>query len=351
MNPQWTQVRLTPAIHAAWVGVGRPNDFRAIINGIDTAVRVGVSGPMVQQYRIGVGDSSSDLAVFNSMVQSGDASMQAGDFAGAVVFYQGAGQFGAVTLGPEIDTETNGASKFLTGDAWSVNTNLAAIPTTGATQSDAQNAQGFVRQMGNDYTQAVAITPAPSGGGGGGGSPTQPSSTLVSLAQSVVNYFQSNPCSQSAVSAVTQFQQQYNQEGSVNLTVDGKYGPYTQQALQNVLNASGGGSAPANCFPGGGGPTRPPSPTPTPGGGPGGSNVNILNTQGLPAWVPWAIGLVAVAAGVGLLAYARREPGHTPATVPGHSVHPLPPRRHVVHRLARRPVRRAARRRTIRRRR
>lgn len=348
MNPQWTAVRLTPEIHAAWVGVGRPNDWRGTIRGIDTAIRVGVQGPMVQQYRVGVGDVASDFAVFNSLMQQGDTALAQGDYPNAVVSYQGAGQFGAVTLGPELDTQTNGASKFLTGDAWSINTNLAALPSLTAAQSDAQNAQGYIRQIANDYTQAVAISPAP--GGGGGGSPIQPSSTLANLAQGVVSYFQSNPCTQTSVSAVSQFQTQYNQEGSVALKVDGKYGPYTQDAVQRVLDASGGGSAPGNCFPsgGGGGPSKP---IPQPNGPGGGTNVNILNGGSLPAWVPWAIGLVAVAAGVGLLAYTR---GPTKILAPATPV-PKHPTHHPVHhrlpatRLSRRPIRRAARRRARRR--
>jgi len=62
----------------------------------------------------------------------------------------------------------------------------------------------------------------------------------------VVAYFQSNACTQSSIPAVVDFQNAWNAENPDDqLVVDGKYGPLTQGALQNVMGAT---PVPANCF-------------------------------------------------------------------------------------------------------
>lgn len=236
---------------------------------------------------VGLGDAASDLSVFDAFVARGDAALSAGDYMSSVIAYQTAGQNGATTIGPEIDAQTGGASQPLTNQAWGINTNLAAVNNgstgTPPSQTDAQNAQGFVRQMENLYHQAIAM---PSGGG------ATPSSALTSAAQSLVQWLQANGCTTSSVSAVVAFQTAYNAEGSQQIATDGKYGPITQGALQRVLSASGGGTAPQNCFGGGPAPSPSPSPTPTPSS----------NTTGLP-WGTIAVAGAAVA-GVAAIAYA-----------------------------------------------
>jgi hypothetical protein len=248
--------------------------------------------------RVGFGDAASDLGVFDTFVARGDASLGAGDYPTAVIAYQVAGQNGATQIGPEIDAQTGGASQPLTNQAWSINTNLAAVNNgtnaasgnpTGSVlpgQADAQQAQGFVRQMQNLYHQAISTPPA--------GPMATPSSRLASAAQTLVQWLQTNGCSTSSIGEVTTFQTIYNTEGQSTLTVDGKYGPATQAALQRVLDVSGGGAAPTNCFPRGG-------PSPVPGGG-----GTVIPTTPIARGLPW--GTIAVAgaavAGAGLIAYA-----------------------------------------------
>ena len=80
---------------------------------------------------------------------------------------------------------------------------------------------------------------------------------LSDAATGLINYFASNPCSPNAVTAVSTFQSAYNAiyTSSTALTVDGKYGQLTQQALTQYLNdqANSGapqatGTAPDPCF-------------------------------------------------------------------------------------------------------
>jgi hypothetical protein len=241
---------------------------------------------------IGLGDAPGDLSTFNRFLSNGDQAIGAGMFDAAVVAYQGAGNFGAVTVGPEIDAQTGGSSKPLTGQAWDINTNLAAVTNNGASAQDAQMAQGFARQMQNLYQTAIQLPPASSGGGS-----TQPSSNLVSAAQNLASFLQQNGCTTSSFQACTDFQTAYNAEGQVQLAVDGKYGRGTEGALQRVLTVSGaGGSAPASCFvtP----PTKPgntPAPSPAPPGG-------IASASMMP-WGTIAIAAAAVT-GAAAIAYA-----------------------------------------------
>jgi hypothetical protein len=91
------------------------------------------------------------------------------DFTDATEAYQAAGQAGATSLGPEIDA--SGAptvTKPLTGQAWTLNAQLAALQKSGAvdaknnvkttyfTQTDALKAKALVTQMVGLYDQAIA---------------------------------------------------------------------------------------------------------------------------------------------------------------------------------------------------
>jgi hypothetical protein len=230
--------------------------------------------------RVGLGDAPGDLATFNRFVANGDSAQAGGLFDAAVVAYQSAGQFGADTVGPEIDAQTGGSSKPLTGQAWDINTNLAAVTNSGSSAQDAQSAQGFARQMQNLYQTAIAM-PAASAGGG----TATPSAALDTAAAQLLSYLQANGCTTSPFSACSNFQTAYNAEGQIQLAVDGKYGRGTQGALQRVLDVSGtGGTAPASCF---AAPPRKPGNTPTPVTPPGGiASASML---------PW--GTIAIAAG------------------------------------------------------
>lgn len=194
--------------------------------------------------RIGMGDAASDLATFNGFISNGDTAQAQSLFDLAVIAYQQAGKMGVETLGPDIDAQTGGSSKPLTGQAWDMNTNLAGVTNNGASSQDAQSAQGWARQMQGLYTTAISLPVASAGGGS-----QQPSATLVSSAQSLLNYLQTSGCTTQPFSACADFQNNYNKEGQVLLAVDGKYGRGTEGALQRVLTVSGaGGTAPASCF-------------------------------------------------------------------------------------------------------
>lgn len=253
--------------------------------------RLGFGQPIAPAARVGMGDVPTDLAAFNQFISTGDKAQGMGLFDPAVVSYQEAGQFGADTLGPEIDAQTGGVSKPLTGQAWDINTNLAAVRSAAATQSDAQNAQGFARQIQNLYQTAVSLPPASAGGGA-----STPSSALASLAQNLVSYLQTNGCTTSSVQPVLDFQRQYNTEGQVHLAEDGKYGRGTHGALQRVLDTSGiGGTAPASCFA-----SPPRKPSTTPGGG---TTPPLVASASMMPWGTIAIAGAAVA-GAAAIAYA-----------------------------------------------
>jgi hypothetical protein len=247
--------------------------------------------------RVGLGDAPGDLAAFNQFLANGDSAQGAGMWDAAVVAYQGAGNFGAVTVGPEIDAQTGGSSKPLTGQAWDINTNLAAVTNNGASSQDAQMAQGFARQMQNLYQTAIAMPPASAGGG-----TATPSSALVTTAQALLSFLQTNGCTTSPFTACSDFQRQYNTEGQIQLAVDGKYGRGTAGALQRVLTVSGaGGTAPASCF---AAPPTKPGNTPTPASPPPGG---ISSASMLP-WGTIAIagGAVAAAAAIAYAVHKKK---------------------------------------------
>jgi hypothetical protein len=122
---------------------------------------------------------------------------------------------------------------------------------------------------------------------------------LDDAANAVLAYFASNPCTSAAVSAVSDFQTQFNASGgSPTLSVDGKYGIHSQAALQGYLTAAGAGTAPAACYdasgnyigPGAGGG----------GGGGGGGTVVVVPPSSTSAvdYKSYLIGAGVVSAGV-----------------------------------------------------
>lgn len=132
-----------------------------------------------------LGDVPTDKGAFDADISQGDSALASGDFTGAVTAYQGAGNFGAQTLGPEIDTQTGGASQPLTQQAWGINSTLAGINPQGANQDDATTAQGLVTQMKALYEQAIALPPGGSPGAtapAGGGTPTSPAAKAAAVA-------------------------------------------------------------------------------------------------------------------------------------------------------------------------
>jgi hypothetical protein len=242
--------------------------------------------------RMGLGDAAGDLQAFNLSVSAGDTYLNAGEFTNAISAYQAAGAAGASVVGPEIDVQTGGASKPLTQQAWAINGNLAAI--NGITSWDAQNAQGFARQMQNLYNQAITASAPPAATPGG--STIQPSAALTAAATALINRLTTGGCTQSSFPECLAFQQQYNSEGQITLTVDGKYGDESMAALQRVINTvqSPPSAVPASCFPSGGGGNTPPQRVPT---------VVIPAGGQTTDWTPWLIGAAALV-GAGGIGYA-----------------------------------------------
>jgi hypothetical protein len=246
-----------------------------------------------------LGDAAADLSTFDSQVAAADSALSAGQFGQAVSMYQAAGQLGATTIGPELDTQTGGASQPVTQQAWGINTQLATIPSDLSTagQGDAQNAQGLVRQMRALYAQAssIAPTPAPSP------APAAPTTSAAAAGATMGAWLAAHGCTRAYVPAVHAFEVAYNASGLGPLiSVDGQYGASCQAAYQLVLDATGGGQAPPNCFTGMPAPVpgvTPPKPTTTP-------TTTTTSTQaGMGAG-----GVVAIVAGaaavVGVLAWA-----------------------------------------------
>lgn len=142
---------------------------------------------------------------------------------------------------------------------------------------------------------------------------------IIDAANAVIDYLNSNGCTQASIPAVATFQTQYNATGQPGqLTVDGQYGGNTQAALQNIINQAtadaGAGpaqSAPANCF-GMAVPARPALDPPLAGG----SSTTITttttdttSTSTMPTWAPWLVG-GAVVAGAGLIGYTIWKKKH-----------------------------------------
>lgn len=148
----------------------------------------------------------------------------------------------------------------------------------------------------------------------------QGDTTVIAAANGLLAYYDTNTPSQASVPAVSAFQAAYNASGMPGaLTVDGQYGPNTQKALQNVIDAAEAGLGPTQGAPANAWGTQPPAvPAPdvapaTPAG-PGTlvlPETTIVGTP-TPNYTPWIVGGVA-AAGVGLVGYAyyrKHRRGH-----------------------------------------
>jgi hypothetical protein len=247
-----------------------------------------------------VGDVASDVQTYAGQVGLGDLAVTNSDWSGAVQAYQQSGNYGAQTLGPDIDTQTAGASKPLTQQAWAINGNLQAINASGSTQADATNAQGLARQMANLYAQANS-TPPP------GISAPAANAPLAQAATALASYLTTNGCTQDAIPACTTFQSAWNASGlGGQLTVDGKYGPQTQAALAQALSGTGT-SAPASCFPAGS----------TAGGSAPSTNTSTPTTsQAGISGGTIALGALGVATVAGIIWAAAT--GHLPSNLLGH---------------------------------
>lgn len=270
-----------------------------------------------------LGDTPGDLATFNGQAAAGDSAMAAGSWSSAVQSYQAAGNTGATLLGPDIDAQTGGVSQPVTQQAWAINTNLATIPSdASAGQQDAQNAQGLLGQMRALYEQAIAMSPpAPAPGPApSGGSSAANVAAAGAAASTLVAYFSTHACSQNAIPQCSAFQTAYNASAiGASVTVDGKYGPLTQAALQLVLDfthggAGAGGQAPANCFTGH--PAPAPSTNPPAGGGPSAAPTSAPTTVQTAAMssttkVAIALGVVATVGALGWAAATGNLPSLT----------------------------------------
>jgi hypothetical protein len=148
----------------------------------------------------------------------------------------------------------------------------------------------------------------------------QGDTTIVAAANGLLAYYDTNTPSKANVPAVAAFQQAYNASGMPGaLTVDGQYGPDTQKALQNTIDANEAGlgptqPAPANAW-GAALPAVPaPDVAPATPAGPGTlvlPETTIVGTP-TPNYTPWIIGGVA-AAGASLVGYTywkKHRRGH-----------------------------------------
>jgi len=113
---------------------------------------------------VSITQASVDLAnQFEAVVLAADQIMAANppEYATAVGMYQAAGQVGATTLGPEIDsTDPSGGTLTFTQTAWTINGYLASVNATGSTAADAGTAQVYAHQMLSLYQNALQSTRA-----------------------------------------------------------------------------------------------------------------------------------------------------------------------------------------------
>jgi hypothetical protein len=127
-------------------------------------------------------------------------------------------------------------------------------------------------------------------GAGLGDASILPADPLTQATADLVAWLVASPCTQNAVTQVSDFQTAWNTSTlGGTLTVDGKYGPQTRGALQAAMNAAGTGSAPADCF----------------------TSASAVCPQAAAAasFAPWIIG-TAVVAGAGVIAYTYWQLHH-----------------------------------------
>jgi hypothetical protein len=194
---------------------------------VTTPARSKVSG-----MRAHTGDASSDLAQMSALVTAGDNYVAAGQYQNAISAYQAAGNAGATTIGPEIDTATGGASQPLTQQAWQLNTQIAALDNSATTtQAAAAEGQRMAQQMVALYQQALsqgAAASAPS---------LQASAIAMNNALLAHGYKQADQGLYRAF------------ETAAGLTPDGFPGTNTMGKLQQVLSAAGVQMAPVKIYP------------------------------------------------------------------------------------------------------
>jgi hypothetical protein len=267
--------------------------------------RIGIGKPP-QTNRVGFGSAASDLAAFDSSVLAADMYLGSSEYTNAVTAYQAAGNVGAVTVGPEIDALTGGASQTNTHQAWLYNQGLAAIDAPSATVIEATQAQNLAHNMQTSYHAAITLQPpAPNL------SPPQAPVALTDAASALIGYLQANGCTTNSFQQCTDFQTAWNAAGGSALVVDGKYGPATEAALQGVLNQATNPpqAAPASCFSNTNGLT--------PGGSTTPSTVVVLPAKPLN-WGTIAI-VAAAVAGVGAIGYVAYKKQHRGSHRLGHA--------------------------------
>jgi hypothetical protein len=99
--------------------------------------------------------ASSDLGTMIATIQAGDLAVQSGQYAYAIQVYKAAGNVGATIVGPDIDLAgAPNTTQPITQQAWVLNGQLAALPTTN-TAAAAAAASAAVRQMVAYYQQAI----------------------------------------------------------------------------------------------------------------------------------------------------------------------------------------------------
>ena len=177
------------------------------------------------------------------------------------------------------------------------------------------------------------------------GSTSYTSAQLATLANAVIS--DTSICSGTNQNVLA-FQTAYNQVNNASLSLDGLYGPQTNAAMTAVAGSNTlSGAVPAACSnfasaPGSaasGSAITVPATTITASGGAGGAGGSF----NFGPYVPWLIGAVAVAGGVGIMMYlgshkehmvASKHPAkHAKKHLPAHKAHKaLPAHRHFAHR-------------------
>jgi hypothetical protein len=113
--------------------------------------------------------SATDLSTMNTVIAAGDSGISGSNWSGAVNSYQSAGSQGVSVIGPEIDLAgQSSVTQSITQQAAQLNTTLQALnSTSSATSTDAQTAQGIIKQMAALYAQAIDAGRASAASGGG----------------------------------------------------------------------------------------------------------------------------------------------------------------------------------------
>jgi len=99
-----------------------------------------------------------------AVITAADGYLSAGEIANAIQAYQAAGNAGATGVGPEIDLAGQpNLTQAWTHWAWTINAQLAAIPSTSTSQTDATNAQNLAKQMLSLYQDAIGVATGSNG--------------------------------------------------------------------------------------------------------------------------------------------------------------------------------------------